>query len=331
MAAAVESSRHLDAPCFRQRGLDVAARRSIAACALAFLAMAIVACGGAGTGQVVDDTLRDDAITIGSFNFAESELLAEIYAQALESEGYPVRRAFGIGPREFVAPALAAGLVEFVPEYAGTALEFLSVGATPPTPDVEATHAALVRAAEARGLVALAAAPAQNANAFVVTREIAFEHGLSTISDLADVAGELTFGGPPECPSRPLCLGGLERVYELSFKAFLPLDAGGPITRQALKDRHADVALLFTTDPAITGEGFVLLADDRGLQPAENVTPIIRRELVERLGPAFTELVDAVSRRLTTEVLRDLNAQVAVGTTPAAAVATAWLASQGLG
>ncbi len=141
-------------------------------------------------------------------------------------------------------------------------------------------------------MLALAAAPAQNANTFVVTAETAARLDLDEVSDLAAVAGRLTFGGPAECATRRLCLVGLTDVYGVTFGDVLALDPGGPVTRQALRNGEIDVALLFTTDPAIEREGFVELTDDRGLQPAENVTPLIRSEVVERWGDDVVGVID---------------------------------------
>ena len=273
--------------------------------------------------------LHDKVVTVGSFDFAESRLLAEIYSQTLEGADIRVRRAFGLGPREFVAPALAVGLVEFVPEYAGTAVRFMSLGTATPGADVAETRAALLRALKGRNATALDPAPAQDANAFVVTRATAARYDLNTVSDLESVASQLTFGGPPECVTRPLCLVGLRQVYGLRFEEVVELDAGGPTTRQALRNREVDVALLFTTDPAISGSGFIELQDDRGLQPAENVTPILRTEVVDEFGSSLVDPVNEVSARLTTDVLRDLNEQMSHGES-ARAVASRWLGAQGL-
>lgn len=273
--------------------------------------------------------LDDGAVTVGSFDFPESELLAEIYGQALAGAGYDVEYRLAAGPRELVQPALARGLVEFVPEYAGTALDFFGAGGDLAPTDTDATHAALERRLADTPLVPLAPAPAQDANAVVVTPELAERYDLTTISDLRAVAADLTFGGPPGCPERPFCLAGLESVYGLRFGAFMPLDVGGPLTHQALAGGHIDAALLFTTDPRVARDGLVVLADDKALQPAENVTPIVRAEVIDREGDAFVEAVDAVSARLTTDVLRDLNDQVAAGE-PAGEVAAAWLAAEGL-
>jgi osmoprotectant transport system substrate-binding protein len=195
-----------------------------------------------------------------------------------------------------------------VPEYAGTALQFLSTGTAVPEADPAATHDALVKALAGDGrIVAMAPSPAQDANAIVVTQRTADEYGLQTISDLIPLAGELTFGGPPECPSRPFCLLGLEKVYELRFGEFLALDAGGPVTRKALRAGHADVGLLFTTDPSIRTGGFVALVDDLGLQPAESVTPLVNVHVVQRWGDDVARVLHEVSRRLSTDELRGLN------------------------
>lgn len=311
-------------------------RRTIGFLVLAALGGVVVGCSSEPADQAdsaavrVAATLRDDTITVGSFDFAESELVAEIYSQALEGDGYHVRRAFGLGPREFVLPALAGGLVEVVPEYAGSALQFSSLASDIGTADVAATNDQLAELLAERGITVLAPSPAQDANTFVVTRETAEREHLQSLSDLAAVAPGMTFAGPPECASRPFCLLGLERVYRLSFREVLALDAGGPLTHQAITSRGADVALLFTTDPALIGGNLVELADDRDLQPAENLTPLVRSDVVEHFGTELVARLDTISPRLTTDGLRALNAQVAAGDQDVAAVASAWLAAEGL-
>ena len=146
-------------------------------------------------------------------------------------------------------------------------------------------------------MTALEAAPAQDANAFVVKRETAERYGLRRLSDLTGVAPELTFGGPPEC-REAVVPRRLKDVYGLEFSEFVSLDAGGPLTREALDDDVVDVALLFTTDPALTNPDLVQLEDDRGLQPAENVTPLVRTAVADRWGPALVRATNAVSERL---------------------------------
>src|SRR4051812_26497562 len=186
-----------------------------------FALMCFVALAGGCSARLESATtatpLLSDVVTVGSFDFPESRLLAELYSQRLEAEGVPVERAFSLGPREFVAPALVLGLVDLVPDYAGSAAQFFGLGAEAPNPDMTATHEQLVRALSSRPVTALAAAPAQDANTFVVTRATAKQHGLRTLSDVAAVADRLTFGGPAECSKRPLCLVGLRKTYGTTF------------------------------------------------------------------------------------------------------------------
>jgi osmoprotectant transport system substrate-binding protein len=286
----------------------------------------LAACGTPREGRAT--ALDDDAITIASFNFAESVLLAELYGQALRSAGFRVELALDLGAREFVQPALQKGLVELVPEYAGSALEFVA-GNGSASADERATHRALARAMASRGLTVLAASPAQDQNGIVVTRETATRFDLHTISDLGPVAPQMAFGGPPECRERPLCLGGLVSLYGLRFESFVPLDEGGALTVAALQAGQVQAALLFTSDGQIDAHGFVLLEDDRHLQPAENVTPIIRTDALAKFGPRLTEVTNAVSAALTTEDLQGMNRDVAAGEA-SAAVAAGWLAERGI-
>lgn len=305
-------------------------RSRVAAGSAMVLAAALLAAScGRGVAPATTTALEDDAITVASFNFPESVLVGEIYAQALEGEGFAVKRQLGLGARELVEPSLERGLVEFVPEYSGSALEFLTRGEGLATSDEGLTHDRLEQVFAERGVAVLSPAPAQDQNGFAVTRETADRYGLRSISQLVPEALELTFGGPPECPERPLCLGGLEDVYGLEFGSFQTLDAGGPVSVTALRSGTVDVALLFTSDAAIDRYDFVLLYDDLGLQPAENVTPVVREEVVDAHGDVFVRLVDSVSALLTTEDLRELNARVAEGETPDD-VAAAWLAEHGL-
>jgi osmoprotectant transport system substrate-binding protein len=265
-----------------------------------------------------------DAIRVAAFSFTESKILAELYAQALEANGYPTAPVLDAGPRELVQPALAEGLIDVIPEYAGSALAFLTLGALEGTASVSETHDALTRVVTPSGVMALAPAPAQDANAIVVTQATADRFGLRDVSDLAAVDSGLVFGGPPECAQRRLCLIGLEDVYGLRFREFIPLDTGGPLTLQALRSGGIDVALLFTTDPAIVSEGLVVLADDRELQPSEHITALLRREVLSTHGDGVVRTLDAVSALLTTSDLRAMIGRV-VGGRSAREVAASWL------
>ena len=297
--------------------------------AIPLLAFTLVlsACGSGGGGPA---PARSDAVTVAAFGFSESRVLAELYAQAMEARGIPVVRTFDLASREVVEPALEQGMVDFVPEYSGTGVEFLNKGAGQATSDPAATYGLLRAAFAVRGVTALDPAPAQDQNAVAVTRATAERLRLTKVSDLRPVAPGLVFGAPPECPERRFCLAGLMAVYGLSFKDFRALDAGGPLTIGALEGNEIDVGLLFTTSPAVETSGLVLLADDRGLQPAENVVPVVRTAVLERHGDVLREAADAVSRVLTTEELVRLNREVEVeGASPAQA-ARAWLARHGL-
>jgi osmoprotectant transport system substrate-binding protein len=302
--------------------------------ACAGLVIALSAC--TSSSGHISPTARDQAgrpgavITVGSFDFPESVLLAQIYGQALAAAKFPVRILPNLGPREVVDPALVDGLIQLVPEYAGSALEFFSLGRLAATSDAGAANKALAASVAGHGLTVARPAPAQDANAIAVTAATAARYRLRSIADLARVAPRLIFGGPPECPGRPYCLPGLKRVYGLRFKAFTPLDAGGPLTRQALEAGYIGAALLFTTDPGIPARHLVVLADDRGLQPAENITPLLRRNVIARYGPHLAAVLNKVSARLDTGTLRALNARAELAGQNPRLVAGSWLRAHGL-
>jgi osmoprotectant transport system substrate-binding protein len=164
----------------------------------------------------------------------------------------------------------------------------------------------------------------------VVSAATAARYRLRSIADLAKVAPGLIFGGPPECPGRAYCLPGLKRVYGLHFKSFTPLDAGGPLTLQALTAGYIGVALLFTTDPSIPARHLVALADDRGLQPAENITPLVGKDAITRHGLRLLTTLNTVSALLDTGTLRSLDARVEIAGQNPRLVAGSWLRAHGL-
>jgi osmoprotectant transport system substrate-binding protein len=303
----------------------------IAACAGLMVALSACTSSSGNVPSAAGLASRPGAvITVGSFDFPESVLLAEIYGQALAADHFPVRILPDLGSRELVDSALMSGLVQLVPEYAGSALEFFSLGRLSATSDAEAANRALTGSVAGRGLVPASPAPAQDANAIVVTAATAARYGLRSIADLARLAPGLMFGGPPECPGRAYCLPGLKRVYGLRFKTFTPLDAGGPLTLQALEEGDIGVALLFTTDPDIPARHLVVLADDRGLQPAENITPVVRRDVIARYGPNLLAALNTVSALLDTGTLRALDARVELAGQDPRLVAGRWLRAHGL-
>ncbi len=297
--------------------------RAVGATLLA-LALVASACGDdEGSGDVPAD---GPTITVGSTNFGEQIIVGEIYAQALEGAGYPVARSFNLGTREVVNPALKASEIDLLVEYTGTLLTF--EGGTSST-DSEATYESLLEVLAESNLTAAAYAPAQDKNGLVVTAEFADERGVATTSDLAQFNGELVFGGPPECPNREFCLIGLTDVYGLDFAEFKPLDVGGPLTVAALEGGEIDVALLFTSDGVIAAKGFVLLEDDKSLQPAENIVPVMHQDIVDAYGQDLIDLLDGVSAELTTAELSELNKRFGLDAEDADVLAKDWLAANG--
>ncbi|MBW3594595.1 MAG: ABC transporter substrate-binding protein [Actinobacteria bacterium] len=286
---------------------------------LALAAFSLAACAGSEVGA------RDD-ITVGAVTFAENQIVGEMYAQMLESKGIRVERRFNFPDRETLLPALESGAVDVAPEYLASLLTALDPNSDPssdPSANVEALEPLL----DESGAQLLAASTANDTNAIVVAAETAQEYDLETVSDLRPHGRRLVFGGPPECPDREFCLKGLREVYGIEFKEFKPLDAGGSLTVAALTGGEIDVALLFSTSGVIAERGWVLLEDDKGLQAAENITPVVRDEVVTDDVRAALE---AVSAALTTETMTELNAQVEVEGRDFRDVATEFLVEQGL-
>jgi osmoprotectant transport system substrate-binding protein len=269
------------------------------------------------------------SIVIGSAGFYEAQLMAEIYAQALEANGYTVERNLGIGPRDTTQPAIESGEIDLQPEYIGSLLTFLGGEASG---DTDETFDALQTALEEVGLTALEPAPAQDQNAFVVRSETAEDLGLTTMSDLAEQATDLVWGLPPECETNELCSGALEDAYgipyaDLQIEEYAACDAPAA---QALNDGVVDVAELCSTQPDIERFNFVVLEDDLLTQPAENLAPIVRTEWLDAAPDDFAEILNAVSAAMDTETLTSLGVDVAVDQMDVADVAAQWLEDNGL-
>lgn len=270
-----------------------------------------------------------EPIVVSSANFNESVVIAEIYAQALEEfGGFEVERKLNLGNREISFPALENGEIDVMPEYIGALANFLGGS---PTGDSLATHEEAQGLAEEKGVSVLAYSPAQDKDALVVTAETASANGLATTSDLAPIAADLVFGGPPECPERDLCIPGLLDVYGIEFGEFKPLDVAGPLTVTALESGDIDVARLFSSQGIIAEKGWVLLEDDKGLNPAQNISPVVRTDLVDQHGRDLTSVLEAVSVLITQDDLTEMNKRADIDQEDPAVIAEEWLSSQELG
>ena len=258
--------------------------------------------------------------------FAENQLIAEMYAQVLERAGYTVGREFDLRSREVSQSALESGQIDLKPEYISSLLLFLDSKAQASS---DATDVArqIDERLRPRGITVLTPSPAEDTNQFVANAKTAQEFGLTTLSSLAPVADRLTIAAPPECPLRPFCLPGLRDVYGILFEDFEPLDAGGPQTVAALKSDEVQIGLMFSTDPSIEMNGFIPLLDDKHLQDAENIAPVIR---TEKLNDEVRRLLDAVSARLSSDTVTELVGEVVIDGQDVAAVAKAFLAANGL-
>jgi osmoprotectant transport system substrate-binding protein len=296
--------------------------------ALVAIAVVVTACGTTGgTGGAA----KPDVI-VGSTNFYEQITLGELYSQILEANGYKVTRKFNLGAREIVEPALESGQIDVDAEYLATLLAFVDKDGkvAKPTTDPKETQTGLQKALDSKSLTVLDFATATDQNGFVVTQATATSKNLKKLSDLAPIGNTLILGGPAECPTRPFCALGLKNTYGITFKDFKPLDTGGPLTITALDGKQIDVGLLFTSDPSIVAKNFVLLDDDKHLQLADNIAPVVRNALLQKDDGTIKRLLNSISAKLTQGELNDMNKQVAVDKADSKAVAAAWLKKQGL-
>ena len=286
------------------------------------------ACGVFETGSTPKAPTRaQDTIVVGvSGDFAENQLVAEMYAQVLEHAGYTVQRELDIHSRESSQNALESGRIDLKPEYLSSLLAFVDPGAGG-SDDPDEVAARLRTLLRSRGVAVLTPSAAQDTNQFVASADTAARLHLTNLSSLAAVADQLTIGAPPECAQRAFCLPGLKRVYGIVFNEFRPLDVGGPQTIAALLNGDVQVGLMFSTDPRISENGLIPLFDDRHLQDAENVTPVIRSE---KLNDEIRGLLDAVSARLSNGTLTSLVGKVAIDREEIPAVARRFLTANGL-
>ncbi|MBA2529470.1 MAG: ABC transporter substrate-binding protein [Euzebyales bacterium] len=266
-----------------------------------------------------------DTIIVGSANFPEQLVLANMYADVIEDTGATVERRLNLGAREVIFPALRKGEINVLPEYNGALLAFLSKGEAKEKAPEEVTSA--LRDALPKGLEALEPAEAQDKDGLAVLPETAEEFSLATYSDLGKVSGELVAGGPAEMKKRDAGLPGLKREYNIEFNEFKPLDAGGPLTTEALQSGQIDVGRVFTTQGVIAENDWVLLEDDKELAPAQNIIPVAASDV---LTPEITEALDKLSSTLTTEDLTAANKRVEIDKEDPDVVAREYLEEKGL-
>ncbi|MFE9438731.1 ABC transporter substrate-binding protein [Streptomyces sp. NPDC006602] len=297
-------------------------------------ALALTACGGGDdsdsnplTGSSTGSAGDGKSIVVGSANFPENQLLAEIYAQALESKGLKVTRKFDIGAREVYYDQVVKGGIGVFPEYNG-ALLAVAVDPKSTATSTEDINAELKKKLPS-SVEILDSSEAEDKDSVTVTSETAAKYNLKTLADLKPVAGELAIGAGSEFKTRTQGLVGLKSVYGVEFKKFQPLDAGAQSTLlKLLQNGTVQAANLYTTDPAIVEDKLVVLEDPKNLFSSQNVTPLVYKSAVN--DTAKTAL-NGVSAKLTTEDLLDMMKKLVDDKEDAADVAKEWLTSAGLG
>jgi osmoprotectant transport system substrate-binding protein len=256
---------------------------------------------------------------VGSQDYYSNEIIAEIYAQALEAGGYTVTRELRIGQREVYVPEIEAGSIDLFPEYTGPLLQYWNADTTARLD--QDVYTALVDTAP-DGLRVLDESAATDQDAYTVTREFAEQWGLTTIDDLAKVTDPITMGGNSEGESRPNGPAGLKATYGVDV-AFTPIeDGGGPLTVKALKDGEIQMAIIYTADPSVEKNDLVALTDTKGLFLASHVVPIAS----DAIDAGAEKIINAVSASLTPEGLVALNAQSVDDQSAASVIAKQWLA-----
>lgn len=299
-------------------------RLTLGAAALAVAALALTACGSSNpldnpTEPATENSGSATTITVGSQAYYSNEIIAEIYAQALENAGFTVDRAFNIGQRDAYMPDIVSGDIDLFPEYTGNLLEFFDPEATATSPDD--VYAALQQALP-EGLQALDYAEASDQDTYTVTKAFAAEHNLTSIGDLAAIATPLTIGAAPEFEQRPYGPAAAKTVYGVD----LAFSATGPTTLEALLAGTIQIADIYSADPAFETEDIVALNDPDNMILASNVVPIAGGDVADEVA----DIINAISAKLTVEQLVSLNVQSTVDHKEAPEIATTWLKAQGL-
>ncbi|PRY11786.1 ABC transporter substrate-binding protein [Kineococcus rhizosphaerae] len=293
----------------------------------------LAACGGGGdplsstSSSTTSGSADSSSVIIGSANFPESELIAEMYAQVLEGKGVKVERKFNIGARELYLKALDDGSIDLLPEYNGALLAYYLKGDAPQGVSSPEQVLDALKPKLPSGLEVLDQAAAEDKDSLSVSSDTASKYNLKSIADLAPVAKDLVAGGGPEFVKRYQGLVGLKELYGVEFKEFKSLDPGGPLTVGALKDGTIQVGNIFTTDSAITTNKFTVLEDPKNLFLAQNVLPLIRSS---KSNDTIASALNAFSAKLTTENLTEYLSKVQVDKQDSATVAKAFLSANGL-
>jgi osmoprotectant transport system substrate-binding protein len=318
-----------------RRAASPAPRRRTAAAgvaAVACLAVSVAACSSSGSSTASSSSSANPlapkatgAVVVGSANFPEDELLAQIYVDALQGKGVKVTPKFNIGAREVYYPEIEKGAITIIPEYNG-ALLTTSVDPTSTAASTEEVNAAL-KAKLPSSLEILNSSSAEDKDSITVTQATAAKYHLASISDLSPVAKDFVIGGPPEFPTRADGIPGLKKIYGLTFKSFSPLDESGPITIAALQSGKVQAADLFTTSPQIVTDHFVSLADPKNLFAAQNITPLVYKSGV---NSTIVSTLNAVSAALTTNALVQMNKALTVDHASYTQVASGFLSQEGL-
>ena len=287
--------------------------------------------GSAAPGASGSGSAARGALTVGGANFTEMLVMQQLYGQLLADAGWTVDYKTADN-REIYAKSLESGEIDVVPEYAATMTEFLNRAENGPDADTVATNdaAATVEAmrplAQARGLTVLEPSPAADQNGFAVTQQFSQENSVTTLSQLAARGEPVRLAAVEECADRPFCQPGLEQTYGLEVSEVLPLGFGSPQAKQAVLDGDADLVLVGTTDGTLEGQGLVLLDDDKNLQLADNLVPVVNTASAQGVA----EVLDPLSAALTTEDLARMNAQVDAERRKAEDVAREYLQGKGL-
>ena len=299
--------------------------RTRLAAALAGTAVAALALAGCASsdplgGDSTDSGSTPDAstIVIGSQAYYSNEIIAEIYAQALEGAGFTVERNFNIGQRDTYIPSLEDGSIDLFPEYTGNLLQFFDPQTTATTSDD--VYAAL-KDALPDGLTVLDQSPATDQDSYNVTAAFAKEHSLTSIADLAGIEG-LVLGGAPELEERPYGPKGLKDLYDVD----VTFNATADTTVDELVAGNIQVANVYSADPRIKTDDLVTLEDPKGLFLASNVVPVVNADIADEIA----DVINAVSAALTPEGLVALNVESTVDQRSSEDIAKDWLADNGL-